>query len=1026
MACGGSLAERKENTGANAQKTATLARPAVIAPKHIAERVLRARDAMRGERKAVTVLFADIKGSTTLVERQDPEEASLILEPVLRGMIEAVHRFDGLVSKVMGDGVMALFGAPLALEDHAVRACYAALAMRQAVREKAAELRRVRGIELQVRIGLNSGEVVVQGVGTDLHMEYDAIGATVHLAARMEQTAPPDRIRLTSSTAGLVGGSMALDALGPIPVAGFTAPVSVFELLGNVEPEFRAEAAAPSPLVGRAGELEILREAARRVGKGRGQTVAITGEAGIGKSRLCFELVRELRAEGWLCLTARAAPHETDEPWLAIRHMLRSFFGPVTDPESAQRARDQIAMCDQTLAAATPAIFELMGADVREPSWRALKPAERRQRMIDACRGWLVAESRTRPLLVLADDFQWMDTETDSLLRSVADFLKSAPILLVTCSRSDDADRPVFAAATNIRLQPLEPMESAELLDHLMGENTGARDARARLIARTGGNPLYLSEIARALSDTGELSPETLPPTVQAIIAARIDALPALEKALLQAASVLGHEFELVHLSQTVAKDEEEVRTSLASLQARGFVQERRIFPEVSFGFDQPLVLEVAYRSMLKEGRRELHRSAFLALQRTKGESCALSVGSLAHHSFEAGLWEDAARLCRLAGRRAAAQSAYREAASLYRNALAATANTDGAPGRQEQEIDIRIELRHVLFPTGQFAEIGRILEEAHEAAEVLGDKARLALVLLHETTHHLGAGRHREAINAGVRALALAQELGDHGVERDVLFHLVQANASSGDYSSAISFGEHLLTAPVDGPSGVTTSSLARMWLAWCSAELGLFDDAHRHAEAAFSVSRNSDQPLPILLAHLGRGIVHLREERFAEAAAWLEPALSFSEQPNLRAWWGALGSPLGRAWLGLGRIADAVSLLEKVVAHSATSRGSGHVLRSIHLGEAYLAAERVPDAMKIAAEAHDLARAHGERGHEAYALLLLAEVARTEQRLEAALVHAQSAEQLSSELHMRPLRQRVAALFGSSAGLMAIKIAS
>ena len=954
-------------------------------------------------------MFADIKGSTSLIQHEDPEEAGLILQTVLRSMIQAVHRFDGVVSKIMGDGLMALFGAPLALEDHAIRGSYAALAMRQAVRDKAAELRRARGIEVQVRIGLNSGEVVVLGIGTDLHMDYDAVGATVHLAARMEQTAPPDRIRITSSTADLVGNSMQLDPLGPVPVSGFNEAVPVFELVDSVQPEFRAEPSAPSPLVARVREMEVLGDAARRVSNGKGQSVALTGAAGIGKSRLCLELKRKLRAEGWLCLSARPAPHEADEPWLAIRHMLRSFFGPMTDADAAERVLQQISTCDPILSAAAPALLELMGAEVREASWRALKPTERRQRMIDACRGWLVAESRSRPIVIVADDFQWIDSESDGLLRSVADLLTAAPILLVFSSRIDAAGRAGFGSATHIQLQPLEPEDSEQLLSHLMGECAPVGGTLGELIARAAGNPLYLSEIARALMETGELSPDTLPPTVQAIIAARIDALVGPEKALLQAASVLGHEFELAHLSETVGRSQEEVRTSLGALQARGFVQERRVFPEISFGFDQPLVREVAYRCLLKERRRDLHQRAFVSLQKTKGESCALSAGSLAHHSFEAALWDEAAHFCRLAGCRAATQSAYKEAASLFRNALAALANTPECAERQRQTIDIQIELRHALFPTGGFAEIGSVLAKAHEEAEASGDKARLGLVLTYETIHHLGSGRPREAIQAGIRALAFADELEDDCTRRDILFHLVQANASNGDYRAAIGFGERLVESPLDGPAGITTSCLTQMWLAWCSAELGWFDQAHAHASAALSASRRSEQPLPILLAHLGRGLVHLREERFADAAAWLEPALSFSHKPGLQPWWRALGSPLGRAWLGLGRVAESMSLLEKVVAHSAGPRGS-HVLRSIHLAEAYLAAEKLPDAGRLATEAHEFARAHGERGHEAYALLLRAELARAREQIDEAINYAQEARQLCAELQMQPLGRRVA----------------
>jgi tetratricopeptide (TPR) repeat protein len=628
--------------------------------------------------------------------------------------------------------------------------------------------------------------------------------------------------------------------------------------------------------------------------------------------------------------------------------------------------------------------------------------------MIDAFRGWIMAESRTRPVLLLADDFQWMDSESETLLTSLAGCVKNAPVLVVLSSRSRKDNNSLFQAATSIRLAPLDPDESAQVLVHVMGEDLNQGDARAHLIARTAGNPLYLIEVARSLIENGGSSPAGLPPTVQAIIAARIDSLPSDEKALLQAAAVLGNEFELVHLAETVTRDKEEVRASLGMLQARGFVQERRIFPEVSFGFDQPLVLEVTYRSLLHEQRRDLHRKAFVALHRTKGESCALSLGSLAHHSFEAGLWEDAVRLSRLAARRAASQSAYREAAALYRSALMAAQHLGRSTAQQELEVDLRIELRHVLFPIGQFREIGEVLAEAQRAAAELGDTARLGSVLLYETTHHLGAGRHRQAIKAGVAALEIAERLGDVGIQRDVLFHLIQANASTGSYSSAIAFASRLTGVPVEGPAGVTTSALAQMWLAWCSAELGIFVEAHEHAEAAFALARGSDQQLPILLAHLGRGIVLLREERYDEAAAWLEPALSFSDQPNLHAWWRALGSPLGRAWLAQRRVADATSLLERVVEHSASSSGSGHVLRSIHLGEAYLAADRLTDAAKLGAEAFELARTHEERGHEAYALLFLAEIARKGQQIGQALQHAQAAEQLATALQMRPLQTR------------------
>ncbi len=979
----------------------------------MADRMVRERDTMRGERKAVTVLFADIKGSSAFVQYADPEDANAVLQSMLNGMIEAVHRFGGIVSKVMGDGLMALFGAPRALEDHATRAACAALAMREQARRTAAELREERGVELKIRIGLNAGEVVVLGTGSGDSIDYDAVGATVHLAARMEQSAAPDTIRLTATVAASLSGRMHLRPLGPQTVHGFAEPVHAYELVEEVVSQTLAEPVSLAPLVGRAGALELLAEAARLVGAGRGQIVTVIGEAGMGKSRLAIELSQRLRSEGWLHLATRAAPHETEEPWLAIRGMLRAFFGSAVDAEAIERIRDHLAAGGPMLAAAEPALLELMGFDVRDAAWRALKPPERRQRLIDACRAWILFESRKRPVLIAADDLQWTDGETRSLLWSVASLLHGARILLLVMTRPG-GEQSVPGAAAHIRLQPLDASESEQYLRRLMGDAAPSDAVLSEVVTRAGGNPLFLGEIARAFRDAGEWRADDVPPTVQAIIAARIDMLPADAKSLLQAASVLGHEFELDHLVETAAAEPAQIRTTLGQLQAAGFIQELCVLPDASFGFDQPLVREVVYRGLVKDKRRALHQSAFHGLQAIKGHNCALHVGALAHHALAAGLWEQAARFCRLAGHRAARQSAYKEAASLYGSATEAAARLPDTPEGQRELIDIRLDRRHALFPLGRFAEIGRELELARSAAEMLGDIARLGSVLLLETTHGLGAGRHRDAIATGSRALKIVDELGDRASQREVMFHLVQANASIGEYDAAIGYGERLVSLAGDGPTGVTTSSLARMWLAWCCAELGRFEQGHLHAAAAQAAVSAQNQPLPILLAHLARGLVLLREQRFDEVTSTLEPALKASEVVGLQGWWGALGSPLGRAWLGLDRTGDAVALLEKVVAHSASSRGSGHVLRSVHLAEAYLAAGRLDDAERLADDCLRMARLHDEHGHEAYALLLAAEVARARGD-HSADEKAQEAAALAGHLEMLPLRQRIKAFLSS-----------
>jgi class 3 adenylate cyclase len=303
--------------------------PSRYIPAYLAEKILTSKSALEGERKQVTVLLADLKGSMELLADRDPEEARQLLDPVLERMMEAVHRYEGTVNQVMGDGIMALFGAPLAHEDHAVRACYAALAMQEAIRRYSAELRRGHGLEVQIRVGLNSGEVVVRAIGNDLHMDYTAVGQTTHLAARMEQLAPPGTIRLTADTLRLAEEFVQVNALGPVPVKGLEGPVEVFDLVGATAVRRRLQASAARGLtcfVGRQPELEALHQALQQAGDGHGQVVGVIGEPGIGKSRLCDEFVRGALAHPWLILATQATAYSQATPYLPIIDLLKGYF----------------------------------------------------------------------------------------------------------------------------------------------------------------------------------------------------------------------------------------------------------------------------------------------------------------------------------------------------------------------------------------------------------------------------------------------------------------------------------------------------------------------------------------------------------------------------------------------------------------------------------------------------------------------------------------------------------------------------
>src|SRR5262245_27610804 len=366
--------------------------PDSYTPKHLAEKILTSRGSLEGERKQVTVLFADLKGSMELLADRDPEEARKILDPVLEQMMEAVHRYEGTVNQVMGDGIMALFGAPLALEDHAVRACYAALAMQAAIRGYSEQLRRSKGVEVQIRVGLNSGEVVVRSIGSDLRMDYTAVGQTTHLAARMEQLATPGTTRLTADTLRLAEGLVRVNALGPVPLKGLTEPVEVFELTSAGAARSRLQAAAARGLtrfVGRSAELAQMFSALERSHAGHGQVVALVGEPGVGKSRLVWEFTHSHRTRDWLVLESASVSYGKASAYRTVIDLLKSYF-QIEDRDDARRMREKITgklfALDEALKPHLVPLLALLDVAVEDERWKALDPVQKRLRTLDACK----------------------------------------------------------------------------------------------------------------------------------------------------------------------------------------------------------------------------------------------------------------------------------------------------------------------------------------------------------------------------------------------------------------------------------------------------------------------------------------------------------------------------------------------------------------------------------------------------------------------------------------------------------------
>jgi class 3 adenylate cyclase len=452
--------------------------PKTYTPKHLTERILTSKATLEGERKQVTVLLADMKGSMELLADQDPEEARKILDPVLEWMMDAVHLYEGTVNQVMGDGIMALFGAPVAHEDHAVRACYAALRMQEAVKRYTKDVQDARGIPIQIRVGLNAGEVVVRSIGNDLHMDYTAVGQTTHLASRMEQMAAPGSILMTGDVLPLVEGYVEVRSLGPVNVKGLKEPIAVYELIQVGQARTRLQAAAARGLtrfVGREAEIETLSQAQERARAGHGQLVALVGEPGVGKSRLFWEFIHSDRTKKWLLLESGSVSYGKATAYLPVIHLLKVYF-QIEDRDDLRKVREKVVgkiiALGEALKSNLSAFLALLDVPTEDDAWEVLDPPQRRQRTLEAIKRLLLTESQRQPLLLVFEDLHWLDSETETFIDNLIERLPTARILLLVNYRPQYHHHwGAKTYYTQLRIDPLAPENAEQLLVELLGKD---------------------------------------------------------------------------------------------------------------------------------------------------------------------------------------------------------------------------------------------------------------------------------------------------------------------------------------------------------------------------------------------------------------------------------------------------------------------------------------------------------------------------------------------------------------------------
>lgn len=975
------------------------------------------------ERKVVTVLFADIVESSSMVSGRDPEEADQTLLSILQILTDGVERYGGTIAQMLGDGMMAVFGAPAALEDHALRACLAAQDIARAAIDSA---------DFKVRVGISSGEVVAQVVESGVWSDYRTVGETVHVAAKLQQRAEPNSVLLSESTRKLVPTGLAVRPAGVLRLSASAEPVTAHALESARAMRRTAMDMLSSDtnlFVGRKTELAHLTDALRRAERGEGGVILLSGEAGIGKSRLTGELTRSPAAHGFGTLHWPQFPiRRLGEPddLEAVARSLAMLVGGTVD-----------AATTATLAAAAErgggelageALRELLGIPSVHPMWQGLDPAQKVDFSIEGLVTALVELSIEQPLLVLVEDAHWTRGLTNRLLDTLPGVVEDARILvLVTTRPNSPGGWAAPEEVPRIDLEPLEALQIDQFLDHWLGHDPSLSDLKARLAAQSQGVPLYLEESLRALESARIIvgtpghyqsgstdAPLILPTTVHGLLASRIDRLDAPARRTLMHAAVIGSSVDLGLLRLIAPVPSSELPGILARLEEEGFFARSRLLPSMEVTFRHALVQEVAYATLTKRERQPLHGRVLQGLRARRERELPGRTELMAHHAFVAEDWPVACAYGRRAGQRAEAQCKHAEAGRFYGNALKALDHLPETRRNAQRRIDLWIAVPRILLPQG-----GRgaddLLEKARALAQDLGDCDRYARATSLLASFQWVYGDLDSAIAMCRDALARIGGSGSLEVRVQLLVRLGGILTERGAFSEACSTlrEAHALVTSRDRRERFgliiigTVGALA--FQSRCLAELGQNEEAVRMAACAAEVAEECGHAFSQVVSNLHLGLSHIIGGDFASAVPPLKIALTVAEATRSHVYQpftlGALGYAIARS----GDASSGLSLLQASLEHARMLRIHRQEPQILTwLSEAHLAHKRFPDALRYADDALRAAKTASQQSDEAWALFALGNALTSLGRGTEGREALASAKHIAERLGMAPLLAR------------------
>jgi class 3 adenylate cyclase/tetratricopeptide (TPR) repeat protein len=947
--------------------------------------VAEARNRIAGERKYLTILCADLQRSTDLISELDPEAAISRLEPALIAMRTAVRRNRGIVSKEGGDGLIALFGAPHADDNHAVMACHAAV-------ELVGRVKLLEDPALQVRVGVHSGYVVAHVIEADFSSIYEAGGPAVHLVKRLENAAHAGQILVSESCQSLSTGLVTFNVLPPKRLEGFSGPVPCYELLEiSGLTRWRARSTKGlSSFVGRAEEISLLERAARDIGSS-GQIIALVGTSGIGKSRMAHEFVGALRQKDWQVLEAEGNPLEQAVPYALLKKLLQSALqaGNTTSAEHSVLPEGPAPAHSDLWPAA---LCSVLDQPVNDPRWHDLEPLLRRRAIIDAVRNTIDRAISTRPTILLLEDLHWIDGQSETVIEALMSLAASHQLLVLLTWRTEDT--PGWLARLDVRriwLRSLDVPSANALLDGLLGTAPDLDALKAHILHHTGQVPLFIEEVARQLIDRGVLKADAgrfaakapwdaleVPPTVQGVIASRIDRLSKEDKALLQLASVVGPRISPQLLTAVTGMPAAQLQSRLWSLEILDFLVESRWIASPEYEFAHDLIREVAYDSILRPQREELHRRILTALEASSPGREEDVAEALCHHAVKAKDWVKADHYGEMAAKKALARSAFRDATRYFEIAMDAVEKQPPATAREQRAIDLRLEARLAFVSLGDIERWFALGRDGEARSEKIGDEGRrLASIAIRAAALNFH-GTPYEAITAGEQAVELANRMNDKTWLGFAEYGLGQSYFLAGRYRDAeLWLGQasaRLASAPENVPPGTTASSLlvlCSMMKAIIYAWLGEFDEAERCSGKASDLAEENERPYDMIAADYGRGLVQMMRGNLEEAENVLDHALRVSRESEVQLFLPLVMCALGNLYSQQGHAARARDILLQAKDEAETL---GHVTSTVvvsaYLGSAYSQLGDIERGLTLVRACQAGAKQKGYGGIEALAV--------------------------------------------------------